>query len=263
MTAMLKPKAILANVTIPLLRPVSTERVAPSVRIQMIRRTSGHVDARGGAVGVEIVLATGCLAKGLRLALRLEVAEETIGVVADEREEARADRHGHAPAEGDDGAHERCEDEGHPAVDAPVVNGHEDSLLGTLRIRGDGDLLDVIVIRSHVAFRASILTVEVEWLGNAEIIEAGGDAAREKERDPGEVAEARALILPSETEFSKLGDETYHKENDAPHVQSADVEPREVLSGPRFCQSKIDADIAIFAICDTPDTEAPEDDDSE
>merc|ERR1740130_2047640 len=62
----------------------------------------------------------------------VEVADQAERVVANERVEARADRHGHAPAEGDHTHEQRQQDVGHPAVDAPVVDGHEDGLLRAL-----------------------------------------------------------------------------------------------------------------------------------
>ena len=46
----------------------------------------------------------------------------------------RADRERHAPTEGDDADEDGEQDVRHPPVDAPVVDGHEDGLLGALGV---------------------------------------------------------------------------------------------------------------------------------
>eukprot|EP00967_Tisochrysis_lutea_P090278 scaffold129052_cov32-Tisochrysis_lutea.AAC.1 len=184
-------------------------------------------------------------------------------MIANEREEARPDRHGHAPAEGHNRADEGNEDVRHPTVDAPVVNCHENGLLRTMRIRWESHFLDVVVIRTNVSFPAGGLAVEIEWLGNTEVVEADGDAAGEEERKPGEIAKTWPLIFTTKAEVAILGDEADHDEHEAPDVLSADVEPGEVLCHPRLRKREVGADLASFTIRNAPDAEAPEDDDGE
>jgi hypothetical protein len=123
----------------------------------------------------------------------------------------------------------------------------------------DGHLRAIVVVGyRNLPQRAA--AVVVHGLGDAEVVHADADAAREEHGEPREVVELGALVLAPELQSAVLGEGDVQQKH-RPDVLRADVEPGEVLRHPALPLPSLLVD--ALGRHQARDGEAPEDDDRE
>ena len=94
----------------------------------------------------------------------------TVDNVADEGIERDPQRHGHVPAEGDEGQQKSDKDVTSPSMETPVVVGQEHRLLGEL----------IIVLPWHLEELVAVAAVVVDGLGDTIHVQACKESCHER-----------------------------------------------------------------------------------
>jgi len=136
------------------------------------------------------------------------------------------------PAVAHDGERDGDDDVHHPAVEAPVEQRDQDSLLRAVVVVVHGDLPQLVTRVACIwFFPVDVAAVVRRGLGHAEEVDAHADAAREEHGEPGDVVELGLLVGAAQLEGAVLGEADVEEEQ-RPDVLGADVQPGEVLGDP-------------------------------